>query len=274
MSLIIGSNFDFLVSSWLGQVETNGGTKNILSNHAAKIRALNDFCYNLRKYSFFSKIKVLNTFFPECSAGGNPLNLVSLMTPLISLYGNNPWTNYNFVVGDASATGLKGNGISKYIQTAINPFTCFSGNSSAGITLYYSECTAAASQTEVFASSSLSIKQGSANSLWDMYMPLSRITYSTTGFTGYVSLNRTSLTQLDLYRASSSFSHAKVGTSTSPTAGRPNSSLILYANSIPAEFSARTLSFFAVTDGLTITESADFYNLIQTLRMAYGGGYV
>jgi hypothetical protein len=96
---------------------------------------------------------------------------------------------------------------------------------------------------------------------------------------GYFSVNRTSSTQIDMYFGNSSTPHFDLA----PGGGGAQTGAIitdqrlfafaLNSNGSPASYTPNAISFLAVHQGLTASDSLNFFNAIQTLRIALGGGF-
>lgn len=105
-------------NNWLQRVAANGGfvTKETIG-------AVNSFCYRIEAANIRDRFWRLNLFCGE--------NLAAALVPLYvaennsaAVRGGRTDTNFNFVSGDFNnrgpASGLKGNGTNKYLNTALN----------------------------------------------------------------------------------------------------------------------------------------------------------
>lgn len=265
--LIVGSSYDSLVIDWLNRVAINGGSTNLTTAFPSKISALNTFCQSLRSFGLLSKIKSLNTFFPECDGANNPPNLVGMLTPLIKTVGNDPWTNNNFVVGDATVNGLLGNGSTKYLETNIDPSAVYT-SSNSGYTCYVYFPGSVLRFIGLDASEYYFRIGGTTwrNSHWTV------LQQGSVAYGGYVSSNHVG-GNLSSYIANSSNPHASLASQSVTDTAPPAGTLRLLGN-INANYFSEKMSFAAIHNGLTTQESSDFYNIIQTLRTGFGGGYI
>jgi hypothetical protein len=105
-----------------------------------------------------------------------------------------------------------------------------------------------------------------------------RISVSNSSWTGFTSLNRTSSSSLVAYKANSGVGHTSIASNANVGGTLPSASIRCLATcntgSIVSNWSTKRLSFAAVHLGLTSSESSAFFNAIQALRVAFGGGFV
>jgi hypothetical protein len=273
-SVIAGTNP--LANDWAARVVINGGAP----PSGATVSAISDFCNALDAASLTSQFLALNVFAPD--------NLTACMTPLIFNFGHDPWANLNFVGGDLSVNGLKGDGASKYINTFVHS-TNFVSSSNTGVTIYGS----VVSNTGVdfgFSTNDAThrilfiLSQGSTTTGQTPSGNVGGISVATLG-AGYYSLNRVSTTDLRLFYAKAATPHAQQGATyvtpdTTTFVGSndflPFFGLWLFDSDImySADFSSNTLSFAAIHNGFSAAQSELLYAAVQILRTAFGGGYV
>lgn len=111
------SSGDATASAWAAAVTANGGTYS-----AATLTAVTNFCVSAKAKGYFSKFNRINLF---C---GN--QLAAALVPLVATGGNSTDTNVNFLSGDyTEATGLTGNGTTKYLRTGLVPSVSLTLNS-------------------------------------------------------------------------------------------------------------------------------------------------
>jgi hypothetical protein len=96
------------------------------------------------------------------------------------------------------------------------------------------------------------------------------------GSPGYFSTNRISSTDLRMFWANSTNAHQQFSTTVtaSNSFGFPSASLQLFSLDLSSGFTNATISFSAFHQALTAAESANFFNAVQALRTALGGGFV
>ena len=270
---------DTCVANWANRVVQSGGA----APSSETQLALSTFYVGLlANPTLFAKLKAVNCFVPD--------NLTACLTPLISYWGSTIWANGGFVSGDVSTAGLAGNG-SKYLNTGAIPGQMFGANSnnSAGITLY-------ASVNPSISNSDIDAGLATGSGAQAFYLACVYASYSywhncnnvggqgALGVaypqaTGYFSGNRTASNYSALYVASSTLTHNVASSiSTNGGANPGGYPAYVFANNNngggPQAISHKTFSFAAFHDGLTVDESSNFYNLIQAMRRALGGGYV
>lgn len=275
--------------TWSNNVVANGGA----NPSSASVAALNVFGAGLNNDQLlnsslgaFPSISCINAIAPD--------SLIAATTPQIYFNGSQPWVNHNFVSGDLTVNGLTGNGTSKYLDTGYIPGAAGSpmSTTSAGLVVYVYNDDATTQQSE------LSVAGGAFDSAFDLYVHYTS-THNFLGIWrfdapnfimdwtvpspahGYYSGQRIAASgagALAIYFANSGAAHSALATETGLQTGTIESGRPLYAFGInnlgtAADFSKKTDSFFAITSGLTATQSSNFFNRIQTLRTSFGGGF-
>lgn len=255
------------VTAWAARVVTNGGA----AVSGATVSAVNTFYNGLVSNSLLSKMISVNVIAPD--------NLIAAITPLIVGGGNDPWTNNGFLPADITINGLQGSG-TKYLNTGVNPSTAMPDNTQGGMTVYNRT---SANQSWVEGGAHIgagilafAISYSDSNCYWDCFDgALGRIAVANGGWRGFLSCTRRSLTDSKVYRANGVTPFAQLGTSGTGGGARPNGNVYLFAqnlNGAPDSYAARQISFFAIHLGLTSAESQSLYNLVVSLRTAFGGG--
>jgi len=266
------------VLDWGRRVVANGG----VAPSTNTLSALTTFYRGLDSSGLLPKMKSVNCFVPD--------NLTAARTPLIKTYGNDPWTNTNFVSGDLTVNGLKGDGSGKRLDTGVIANTAFSSNNSAGITFYSTDV---ANRTELdssvlnnYATSRFGLAIWQTTVIFYCWSdtPDNDTAYATalTNALGFYSANRTSGTYSAIYAAHSTSPFALIGDKTTAglTSTRTTSPLGLYSTfdvaggNIYSWYSSKRFSFMSIHDGLTSGESQTLYNLVQAMRTSLGGGFI
>ncbi len=213
-----------------------------------------------------------------------PDNLIASITPLIVGPGNDPWTNHNFIgLGtDLTVNGLQGNGTTKYLDSGVIPSSAFASEDSGGMTMYsftsgvsLGNDVGCSTGTNFFCLQLNTILNVALWECWDT--GVGKVQGGNTGFKGFLSGNRTAANNSKLYRASSTVPFAQIGSIATTGGVRPNDPIIIFGASnsgVVSQFTNRTYSFEAVHFGLTSSEDQTLFNLVQSLRVALGGGYV
>lgn len=261
------------VLDYAARVATNGGA----ALSANTLAALDRFTKALYQAGIRSAMRAVLTVVPD--------NLTAAITPFIKNTGNDPWTNTGgFVGADLTVNGLIGNG-AKYLKTGIICNTLWPAGTTTiegGYTIY--NMTAANAAT-----AELGALSGGGNNYMvyadaagagncNCYYGANLINPNNSLFTGMVSFNKLPGPTTDLYRASSTVAFSTLLHST-PVGVGTGCTQELYAwannnNGAVASQSSRRLSFIAVHNGLNYGEAFSFYNAIQNLRIALGGGFV
>lgn len=258
-----------IVTNWAARVVTNGGAA-VSTN---TLNAVGTFYQGLLDYGLLPKMRSVNCFAPD--------NLTACITPLL-VTGNDPWTNSNFVAGDLNVNGLKGNASNKKLTPGINANSIFSSGN-AGLTLYVPEVQWAGKDNIDIGCSAggasliyIAPVVSTGQILFDCFnntVGQGRILANNPGsFAGYFSGNRTSTTASNLYIANSGVPHYAVGTIATGGGIVPTAPMTVWG--VAGLYSADRISFAAFHDALTATQSSNLFNLIQTMRMSFGGGYV
>lgn len=259
------------VVDWVNRVLNNGGGM----PSDATVLALSNFMDALDLASLTSKIIAMNCFAPD--------NLIAGLTPLIVGPSNDPWTNVGslFVSGDLTVNGLKGDGGTKYLNIGIVPSDL--PNFNHGFTLYLS-LNDGANTTDFGAGNPTDqfVLSNFGNLLYydDSYDGGSgRASSSVPGFTGYLSGSCLADNNRKLYNANSGTPHNILAGSVNVIPDNRASvteSFFLGALNFsggPQQHSARRWSFVAFHEGFSASDSSAFFNAIQAMRTALGGGF-
>lgn len=260
-----------LATAWSSRVVTNGGA----APSDSTLSAIDTFSGSLVTAGISTKMLHVNIFAPD--------NLNAALTPLIVGGASSSWYNVNFVGADLSSNGLKGNASNKYVRTGFLPSTHFGSDSAAGITLYYYDITGYTSTQVDFAANYPATSMQCLLVIGDSVVNAQYgkagqgFVQDTTPEYGYYSVNRTTSTDNKLYYAKSSTSHAQIASSTTNSQpGTNNVEAYMFTGNEGGPqpyYSGKTISFMALHQPLTSTESSNFYNAIQALRTSLGGGY-
>jgi hypothetical protein len=274
------AEFTLSGQAWAAAVVRLGGALPSL----ATIKAISTFYDNLIAAGLRDKFYSLNCIVPD--------SLTAALVPIIytlsgSGTGYELWVNHNFVSGDLTVNGLKGDGISKYLDTGIIP-PGTTPSTDFGMTIVSPD---SASNGGVTESEFGSINTANSNNNTVFYLNNGGNSYvESCGFgsgwniqvtpqpgNGYYSANRLSTTDFKLYFANQATPHAQVGSATTATGNALNSILYAFAvrntaTGLAHSYSAKRMSFIAAHAGFTSAESAAFYSLIATLRTSLGGG--
>lgn len=262
------------VLDYAARVATNGGA----ALSANTLAALDRFTKSLYRAGIRSAMRSVLTLVPD--------NLTAAITPFIKNTGNDPWTNTGpFVSGDLTVNGLIGNGSTKYLKTGIicsalwpsgtttieGGYTIYNMTSANAATAELGALSGGGNNYCVFADAA-----GAGNC--NCYYGANLFSANISLFTGCMSFNKLPGPLTDMYKASSTVNFTNFMHSTAVGVGT-GTTTELYAwannnNGSPASFSSRRLSFIAVHNGLNYGEAFSFYNAIQNLRIALGGGFV
>jgi len=279
-TVVSGSYFD-IGNNWSNNVRLNGGATVSSANVAIVNNCGLQFNTNgLLEASLgaYPTIVSFNLYMPD--------NLIAATTPQIYWKGNQPWTSHNFVGGDLTVNGLKGDASSKYLETGVNPSTDLGINSSA-LAVYAYAVTAGSGSTFDLAAYAgagpygtiVNSKRGSSGNAQGQVQAIDAhgILVASPG-AGYYCASRTSSSRADLYFANSGNAHASIGNDTAAAASNPNTQIgafCLYTDfSGPILFSDSRQSAAAImADGYSSANSAKLYAVLQSVRTQLGGGF-
>jgi hypothetical protein len=276
-----------LVEEWLQRVATNGGE----APSQDTIDAVSRFADGLTANSaLYAKMLAVNCMVPD--------NLEACCTPLVCKAGNTYWTPSAWFVanpGQLTTSGLKGgsSGNQAKLDTGVVPSLHMTGFADGGVTLYTTDAGGIFETHDVGAWTNLgkyfSLTTCFGNTpgkydivfdCWDTGAGRTLID-RTSAFTGYVSGNRIATNDSKVYIANSTLApeHQTAGSDVTPAiTKKPDHIIPLFAiwdawSGIPqyTGFTDRRIAFCALHDGLTETESQQFYVLVQQLRTDLGG---
>lgn len=258
-----------VAGSWASRVQVNGGA----AVSGSSVTALTTFWNALYTGGIDTKMKAVMCFAPD--------NLTAALTPLYKTVGNDPWTNSGgiFDSSDLTVNGLVGNGVNKYLKTGISGLAAYLSVNNCGFSIYNS--TAATSTQIEFGCSITSdhmymaidyVGIGAIFDCWTNTTP--RLQVANTGYTGFLSGNRTSSTSVRIDGANSTLPYT-TKVSLAITAGAlTNDEFYAFAINPVQVWTSKRISFMAIHDGLSVGEGTALFNAIQALRTAFGGGFV
>jgi len=246
---------------------------------ANSIAAATTFADTLNNAGVWSKLLDVNMFAPD--------SLIACQTPLLVTDGLNLWTNTNFVAADLSVNGLQGSaGVGRFLSTGINPSPKYTGAPPTifiGATIYVSGGTDGSFCEYSWIQNNYSLYSGFTGTMFfDCFGTVAgRIQAANANWLGFLSGNRTSYANSAVYKASSTVPFVQIA---STGANNTNQGtfvtpvIFVFANNnganAPLQISSRRLSFAAHHLGLSSSEAQTFFNAIQALRTAFGGGFV
>lgn len=267
-------------NAWAARVVANGGA----APSASTITAIANFQCGLIADGLDTLMVTWNAMVPD--------SIVAAMTPQfigpVGGSGTDPWTNNNFVLADLTVNGLKGDGVTKSITTGIALNNVIIDNSQ-GFTAYCYQNVAEGTtdagdrQQASFGNSWFGFwlnvgNSGNAECQMDNNVTNQVIWTPPSLWQGFISVNKTSATRMDMYAANSVTPFANVASTNGAVGGVPPAvNLVLYGykevNGVPTNLSSKRFSFWAVHFGLTSAQLQNFFNRIQALRVALGGGF-
>lgn len=260
-----------LTNDWADRVVANGGATPSTGTQAA----INTFYSGLDASGILSKMISVNCFAPD--------SLIAALTPLIHVYGNDPWTNSGFSSADLNISGLKGNG-SGYLKLGVSGSHFWPDSESAGLTFMISQG---------INENKYDFGYNIGGAAFELYGPQSSTIYfrcwvqgncDVFGYAGgafppmYICGSRTAANAIAIYRGITG-EHVLVDSDTCKWDSGRAAEIFMYTESTvgggPAGlYSTKRFSFAAVHSGLTSGESAALYTLVNQMRSGFGAGYV
>lgn len=258
-----------MVAEWVGRVTGAGGA----APSAGTQTALTTFLTSLQTGSLLEKMWSVNCFVPD--------NLTAAFVPLVARKGYSVWVNSGaaFGAGDLTVNGLVGQtSPAKYLDTGFVPSVDIASVDLAGISLYVytsvgdlGQCGCRNSNTQQWY-----IVNGAGTSVRGAAFD-AQINGAAMANGGYVSSNRYTDITHRTYKANSVVAHVQAAQDLTPGGTRPTASVYAVSwndvGSPPAKGDGSRISFMAMHEGLTSAMSSTFFNAIQAMRVALGGGY-
>jgi hypothetical protein len=274
LRIALGGGYDAsFLTEWLARVAAAGGA----TPSAGTQTALATFISDLNAAGILYKMFAVNTFVPD--------NLIASLTPIIRGTTLKPWTNTNFVDGDLTVDGLKGDGVGKFLNTGYAPSANLFPSGDFGCTVYTTTPIdnigheGAAFVSNYSFGFGITNYNGSPNFYSGLVNGATASGATQFNWAGYLSGNRRSLSDTKLYKANAYQAHAQVASNVSAVSDLRSS--VTWGIPVFAEvhggpfgsYESNRISCFALHRGFTLAESASFYTAIRTLRIALGGGY-
>ncbi len=300
-----GAGADFggstAVNNWTGTLNSTGAT--VPNNDI--LNALTAFYNGLGADGLLSSMLFVMPMPPNSVGFVGPSTSAqdkAMLTPFIMNVGINPVAGAGLNPNNGNKDGYIGQpGNNFSLDPIIDITTAYSNDISAGITIYNMSGDDGASGGEGHADFGCFSGLGPLNefALWsnegnngqfscwnDSTGGVVSGAFPTSNFSGYVSGNRIGANDLRIFCANSGNAHAQIGSTvtTASSSGRIVGGNIFNHPFIYSEnfqnyngsaigHSGKRLSFFALHTGLTQAQSLLFYNRVQTMRMAFGGGF-
>jgi hypothetical protein len=206
-------------------------------------------------------------------------SLIAARTPQLAGSGNVLWANNNFIGGDLTASGLTGDGATKYLDTVADPIGGATAMASCG-TVIYTPVIAASVNGRAFGTLNLGFllsasKDNTGNAFGaEGSNPSGVITTPSQG-AGYYSNQRINVNDHRLFFAKGAVAHAQIGATDvgGLAVGLPAQSFFVFClnnGGAAFGFTAETLGFVGITKGLTAAQSASLFARVQTLMTAFG----
>jgi len=273
----------------------NSGTKPISATTNALITFINSSIAD----GTYGKCTNVFVFPPNESLinATTPLKAGFIVTPgndTIAPLAGDPPVNHSFVDADISVNGIKGDGVGKYLElnSSISlgyANALFPTPSSSGFVIYaYTTGPTAGSAEFGQVNTSGSPVKGVfwyANSFGSSFGQVACIGDNGASMStnsninpGYFSVQRDSTTSIKEYFASSGTAHqVLLANTTSSTTALPGEKLGLMAwdfNNGFGAYATNTISHLSMQSSVfSASDSANYYNDVQTLRTTWGGGY-
>jgi len=273
----VASAFHPEAQVWRNAVIANGG-----SVSGSTLKAVSDFCKSIDQAGIRSRFRRLNLF-----CGNSDASVIAVRVPLYrgesrtgTQYGNAIDTNVNFVQGDyAEATGLTGNGSTKYLNTGFN-VDQLPGAANCHIASYIR-----GTQDIASARTLVGVLFNGTTDRYRLFLQLSGSTAPNYGIQtelgktssasannrtntngGLLITSRTSTTSLTLYDDATSIGTSAV--STAETTGA--APFFVFARNGPVEYYNGRMAAYSIGAGLSGAQATSYYTAMNTFQTALG----
>lgn len=266
------------VCDWAHRVIANGAG---VTAQATRI-AMNTFDLAIVAGALDSHIYTLSTVVPD--------SLTASLTPLYKAQGSDPYSGDWAASGSTVGIGANGwtfpsanSGVgtgaipSNFFTTGNGgvSFYAYNNTSDASIPSAGASVNAAANQMQSYCNQAGTFFQ----SMFAQDAAFLGVALPSNPFTGYLSANRVSTTDIRLFGANSTTAHGQIG-ATNANANAATPPTVAFTvfdvnnNGAPtAGTTGKTFSYFSLHDGFTQAQSLAEFNAVQTLRTALGGGF-
>lgn len=264
-----GSGVDSDALAWAAKVTADGGTYS-----AADLNAMSTAIASLRAEGLWSKMTLFGPLY-----GGD-------LTAALVQYRSGSWvtaTNVNFVAGDYTrATGLTGNGSTKYLRTGLVASTGLTTNSTH-LALYNRSSSTGAAGRQLQIGSQVAGGLGDRINLYapfndstaysDQYnlsTPGGRVDGAITAPFGFVIGTRTAANVHTIYR-----NGAQVATNATTGGALPAFELYVFAinnGGAPTEHGEHVCGMYSAGSGLSNAEQSAYNTIVEALMDAAGRG--
>ncbi len=269
------------ITDWATRVVANGGAM----PSGNTIACMETLRLSLISLGITNKIYSLCIFVPD--------SLIAATTPLFKHKGADPWTNGNFVIGDLTVNGFKGDGSTKFLDTAVkanNTGIASGGTGSRGLTVLVTETSSNnvasyMSYADPAGTPLVYLFVGATGDIeWEPTVtnPLFFVTTNDIARVGWISGNQSvdgGVTNIDVYVASPLESHKLLIRKVVPNGVPQNTAtdgtipVFVQRHGLTNRFfNAQRMSMAMVHDGFTQTESSNVWLAIKTCRECLGGG--
>jgi len=235
---------------------------------------LDAFMTTMTSSGLLSKIDCINPIAPD--------SLIAATTPIWRKWGTDPWTQSGYVDADLTINGIAGAANKAFTSSGLVQGIALRIGQNTGWTSYWSTFPTAGIMGMLDSEYQL-VFTGGGSLLWDTpYNSGSgRLTIGAGLVAGYFHHMRNSNSNAQVYSANSGLAHGLRGTNAVggiPALSSANTTLVpvMARNPFPAGGQVTTgrLSFWSYGQALSLAESSTYFNAVQALRTALGGGYV
>lgn len=264
-----GITVDTDATAWGAAVSAAGGTYTL-----ATLVALSNFCTQAKASGYWTKINRINMFCGD--------QLAAALVPLKVGGGNATETNVNFVSGDyTEATGLSGDGTTKYLRTGLIPSVSLATNDThlsiynrAGVPASRG-CIGAWTDATPTAALSLFAPLADGNMYSDQYNAVAgRLSAAVTAPYGHMLGTRTASNVHTIYENGSSS-----GSNATNAGSLPAIECYVFANNqagspLASTISNGPLAGYSIGSGLTGADALAFATHMEAFQDALGRGVI
>lgn len=264
LRLLLAPPIDSDVIGWKSRVIAAGGTVS-----SGTVLALSRFSKACKAAGLWDKLNRVNLFCGD--------QLTAALVPLKVGAGSATDTNVNFVSGDyTEATGLTGNGSSKYLNTGLNASTLTTN--STHLAVYNRSSSAVGGGRHIGVSAGIDgfaivapfTDGGFYSDQYNFTAGAGRVSVAVSGPYGFLLGSRTSSSSHQIFK-----NGASVASNTGSGGSIPSLNIFVFAWNLtgsPNTYTSHVLAGYSVGSGMTASEASDYNTIMEAFQDALGRG--
>lgn len=279
---------EVVVDQWLADMDA-GMPPGYTRPSAATIEAVCQFVRTLRINGILDRFVLINPIIPNESAD-SLAEMLYILRPILPAPAQ-PWLNSGgFVAADLNVNGLRGDGISKYIDTGLVGPDSYFELSEGGLSIYETEVGNGGQEYELAVMDNDAAEYftlsgwdtlfgapGPVAEFWDVGCRVAPLIADTPAF---YSASRSTDSQLDLYQGTGGIISNHWQNLTQNFGVCSQTPFFMACNvwfaglGAPAYFSGKRVAFAAIHYALSQAETLLLYQAVRTMRAAFGAGII